>query len=350
MKMKVFNPKSLLLSLLLIIAVSFSLSAQDATKEYTETYDVSKGITLSTDTKYSDLEVLTWEKNVIDILVEIKVKASSRAKAEEKIQKIKVSIRKSGNTVSLETDFDEGWSRNVKTEINITIKAPAYVNLDMENAYGDLFIQESSGLVLLDLRYGNMKAGKLTRGNEKPYNQIGLAYSNATIDEAGWVEMELAYSDMEINASDMLFVESKYSKLIGESAGSIITEGSYDKYFFDEIDSFEGELRYSGLKFEALNKRLILESRYTNAKILKLSKNFKEINASLSYGNIFLDVESGAAFKLECETRYGKISVAQEGKLSKKKEGSSMWVWGTIGSNPKPSIQLVAKYGNIDIQ
>ncbi len=44
MKMKVFKSKSLLLSLLLIVTVSFSLSAQDARKEYTETFDVSKGV------------------------------------------------------------------------------------------------------------------------------------------------------------------------------------------------------------------------------------------------------------------------------------------------------------------
>ena len=59
MKMRVFNLKSLLLSLLLIVAVNFSISAQDARKNYTETYDVSKGVTLDSDTRYSDLEVLT---------------------------------------------------------------------------------------------------------------------------------------------------------------------------------------------------------------------------------------------------------------------------------------------------
>ncbi|MBE9518942.1 MAG: hypothetical protein IMY68_10250, partial [Bacteroidetes bacterium] len=55
MKKRVFKSKSLLLSLLLIVTVSFSLSAQDARKEYSENYDVSKGVTLITDTKYSDV-------------------------------------------------------------------------------------------------------------------------------------------------------------------------------------------------------------------------------------------------------------------------------------------------------
>jgi len=350
MKMKVFKSRSLLLSMLLIIAVNFSISAQDARKEYSETYSVTKGITLSAETKYSDIELLTWDKSEVDILVTVEVDASSKSKADEALKKIDVSIQKSGNTISLETEMENGWSRNVKTEINITIKAPAYINLDMENSYGDLFIQEVSGLVLLDLKYCNVKAGKLSRGSEKPYNMLELAYSNGTIDEAGWVELELAYSDMEIITSKMLFVESKYSKLIGEKAGGIVTEGTYDKYYIDELDSFVAELKYSGLKFGVLHKSLSLHSTYTSAKVERLSKGFSEVDAALSYGNIYMGVEPGTSFKFEGEAKYGKVSVASTGKLSKSKEGNSMKVWGTVGSGSKSTVKLITKYGNIDIK
>jgi hypothetical protein len=137
---------------------------------------------------------------------------------------------------------------------------------------------------------------------------------------------------------------------LGESAGTIITEGAYDKYLIDEIDNFEAELRYSGVKFGVLNKKMSIESRYTGVKVLKLSKDFKEVNASLSYGNIFLAVEPGTSYKLEGETKYGSIKVAQEGKLSKKKEGTSMKIWGTVGSSPKSTVSVIAKYGNIEIE
>jgi len=348
--MKVFKSKSLLLSLLLIVVVSFSLSAQDAQKTYSETYDISKGVTLSSDTKYSDIELLSWEKDVVDILVEVEVDASSKSRAEELLDKIEVHISKSGNTINLETDLDNGWHRNSKFEIDITIKAPAYINLDMENGYGDLFIQEVSGLALLDLKYGNLKAGTLSRGNEKPYNTIELAYSNAEVDEAGWVEAELSYSDLEINQSKMLFVESKYSKLIGERAGGIITEGAYDKYYIDELDSFVAELKYSGIKFGRLNKTLSLHSGYTNAKIESLSKDFDEVEAALSYGNIYMGVESGASFKFNGEAKYGNVSIDSGERMSKTKENNYTKVWGNVGSNPKSTMKLITKYGNINIE
>lgn len=346
MKKRVSKSKSLLLSLLLIVTVSFSLSAQDARKEYSENYDVSKGVTLTTDTKYSDVELITWDKSEVDILAVVEVEASSQSKAEEALNKVDIRISKTGNNISLVTEMETNWSRNVKTTIKITIKAPAWVNLHMDNAYGDLFIQEVSGLVQVDLKYGNLKAGKLSRGNEKPYNEIDLAYSDGEIDEAGWVHLDLSYSDMEINVSNMLFVASKYSKLLGEKAGGIVTEGMYDKYIFDEVDSFVAELKYSGLKFDRLNKNLNLNSAYTNATIGTLSNGFGAVDAELSYGNFTMGLEQGASFKFDGEARYGNVNIVAGDRLSKTKENNYTKVWGNVGSNPKSSIKVITKYGN----
>jgi hypothetical protein len=350
MELKVSKSKSLLLSLLLILSVSFSLSAQDARKEYTENFSVKKGVTLVTDTKYSGVELLTWDKNEVDLMAVVEVKASSKNKAEEALKKVDISINQSGNTVSLETEMEKGWSKGVKVKINITIKVPAYINLDMDNAYGDLFIQEVAGLVILDMKYSNLKASQITRGNEKPFNQLDMAYSNGTVEDAGWLEVDLAYSDMEIQNSSMLFMESKYSKITCEKAGGIITQGAYDKYFIDELDSFVAELKYSGLKFGKLNNSLNLQSTYTSAKIEQVSSGFDEIEAELAYGNVHLGMAPGASYKLDAVAKYGKVLVAGEGRLSKSKEGTTQKVWGTVGSSAKSTINVITKYGNIEIE
>ena len=349
MKKRVSNLKGLLL-LLPITIVSFSLSAQDAVKNFSENYDVSKGVTLQADIKYSDVELIKWDRNEVDIYVEIKVDAPSKSKAEEKLSRIDVKLGKSGSVISMKTELDEGWSRNVKVDIKIIVKAPAYMNLEMSSSYGDLFIQELNGLVDLKLRYGNLKAGTLGRGNEKPFNILDLAYSDATIDIAGWMEIDLAYSDMEVLQSSMIFCESKYSKLIGEKTGGIVTEGAYDKYLFDEADNFVGELRYSGVKLGTLNKKLDVESKYTHVKVSNVSKDFKSINALTSYGNIYLNMEQGSSYKLEGEARYGNFNLDMDGKLSKVKENNMIRIWGEVGSAPKASVTLEARYGNIVIE
>lgn len=350
MKTKTYNLNGLVLSVLLVASAGISLAAQDARKEYSESYDVSKGVTLEMDTKYSNVEILSWERNVVDIFIEVEVNAPSKNRAEEVLGEARVEIGRSGNTIVVETGWSEGTQRGIEKKINVTVKAPSHLNLDVDNTYGDLFIQEIGGLVLMDLKYSNLRAGKLSRGDVKPYNQIEFAYSNGTIEEVGYLELEIAYSEMEINASEMIFMESKYSKLIGMKAGGILTEGAYDKYQFDEIGSFVAELKYSGLKFGNLRRNLELQSNYTNVKILKLSRDFEKVDASLSYGNITMDVENGTAFRVDGESRYGKIRMAQEGNLNRMKEGATEKLTGTVGSNPRATIRLVTKYGNIDIE
>ena len=351
MKKRVSNKKSLLLSLLLFVAVSFSLSAQDARKEISKTYDVKKGFTLNVDTKYSDVEVLTWDKDVLDVLIVIETEAASKEKAESLLKKITVDISEGSNEVTFKTEIESNvnWNNKNKMDIKYTVKLPSYLNVSLDNKYGDAYIQELAGLANLNIQYGNLKVNKLSRGNAKPYNSLNIAYGNAEIEEVAWLDLNVSYSDFETANGEMLFVESKYSKVFGERAGSIITAGKYDKYIFDEIDNFVAEVKYSNIKFGKLNKKFKTDASYTNVKIETLSKSFEQVGADLSYGNFTMGTEPGTAFNLKAESKYGGIDIAPEGKLSKVKENSYVKMWGTVGSGGKAEVDLVTRYGNITI-
>ena len=352
MKKRVYNRKSLLLSLLLFIAVSITLSAQQARKEVSKSYDVKKGFTFNVDTKYSDVEILTWDKNLLDVLVVVTVDASNRDKAEDFLKKINIDITESANSVTFQTDFDfEGsWGKNIDLEIHYTVKLPAYLNVTAENAYGNMYIQEISGLVSLDIQYGNLKADRLLRGNVKPYNSLDLAYGNAEFDQAGWMDLNISYSELNASRAEFLMVGSKYSKLGGEKAGIIITEGRYDKYLFDEIDNFVADLKYSNVRFGKMNKKMDITASYTNVKLDMLSKGFEQVSSDLSYGNFVMGTEPGVAFNLKAESKYGGIDIEPEAKLSKSKENSYVKVWGTVGSGAKADVDVITRYGNIDIR
>ena len=144
MKTKTYNLNGLVLSVLLVASTAVSLTAQDAKKAYSESYDVNKGVTLEMDTKYSNVEILTWENNVVDIFIEVQVNAPARNRAEEVLGEAQVEIGRSGNTITVETGWSEGSYRGIEKKISVTVKAPSYLNLNVDNAYGDLFIQELS--------------------------------------------------------------------------------------------------------------------------------------------------------------------------------------------------------------
>ena len=95
MKNQVFNSKSLFLSLLLIVGLSFSLSAQDseAKKEISESYKVTKDYTLGIENKYGSVDLVNWDKNELEVVVEMIVKATTDEKAQKILEKIDIDIR-----------------------------------------------------------------------------------------------------------------------------------------------------------------------------------------------------------------------------------------------------------------
>ncbi len=130
------------------------------------------------------------------------------------------SFRKDENLISAKTVIDEkfnftGWGGDSRRfSIDYNVKMPTGINFTLSNRYGNTDLDEIAGLVNLDIKYGNLTADTLTRGNEKPLNHLSLAYGKASISSAGWLDIIVRYSgDLEIEKSQALLLDSKYSKM-----------------------------------------------------------------------------------------------------------------------------------------
>ena len=97
------------------------------------------------------------------------------------------SFQKAQTSLSAKTVIDDkfnfsGWgSSSRKFSIDYTVKMPVGIALTLANKYGDTDIDELHGLMNLDIKYGNLTAGKLTRGNVKPLSKLILAYGKGSI-------------------------------------------------------------------------------------------------------------------------------------------------------------------------
>ena len=87
-----------------------------------------------------------------------------------------------------------GWSDDSRRfTIDYDVKMPVWMDLSLVNKYGNTDLDDLYGLVDLDIKYGNLTASKLTRGNEKPLNTLNLAYGKGSIDDAGWLDATVRY-------------------------------------------------------------------------------------------------------------------------------------------------------------
>ena len=99
----------------------------------------------------------------------------------------------------------------------------------MSNRYGNTDLDDLTGFVNLDVKYGNLTAAKLTRGNEKPISDVNLAYGNCSIDEAGWLDVTAAIAAISS---------------INKKPGSVSSTANIQNLTLVHVSSVVGESRY----------------------------------------------------------------------------------------------------------
>jgi hypothetical protein len=355
--MKTTHYKPALLIFIAIFLVS-AISAQQVTKEFNKEYKAGAKTTLEISNKYGDVIVQSWDKDQIVIDVKITVELPNREQAEKLLSYIDVEFSEGNNIISATTVIDDkftfrGWgSPSKRFSIDYNIKMPVMSALALSNRYGNTDINELHGLVKLDIKYGNLNAGKLTRGNIKPLSELNLAYGKGTIDETGWLDVSLRYSGgMIINKSQALLLDSRYSKLTLGETSSVVGETKYDNLRIESINNLVLENGYTDTKIGLLTNKLNYTGSYGSFSIDRIPDNFESINTDTRYMGVNLGIEESANYNLDASIRYGGIRYNESNFNAQKRivENNSNEVSGIMGKQKSPSanVKITSSYGSV---
>jgi hypothetical protein len=350
--------KSGLLTLLVLFIVPFALQAAEVTKEYHKEYGAGPNTTLGIDNKYGDVVVQSWDKDQIVIDVKVTVDLPNQEKAQKLLDMIDVQFSDSKDLVTAKTVIDNkfsfsGWGgESKKFSINYNVKMPVATALTLANKYGDADIDELHGLVDLDIKYGNIDAGKLTRENEKPLNTINLAYGKADIDEAGWIDLTLRYSgDFSVGKCQALLLDSRYSKLnIGEIS-SIVGNSKYDNLRIDKINNLVLDNGYCDVKIGELTKKLKYTGSYGSFEVETIPPGFEELDTDTRYLGVKLGIDDAANYKLDAKISYGGLKYNEDRfkNLRRIVESTHTEISGIIGDeeNPESKVDVSSSYSSV---
>jgi hypothetical protein len=177
------NPLStfLFLTLLSLPFISIAGNGDDIDKKKTisKSYTVTPNDKLSIENSFGDVVISTWDKNVIQVDVEIGTKASTDQKAQDMLDKIEVTDKQSGDLISFKTDVgdinDNGKGSHHKNNdngedrkfyIDYKIHMPAVNRLNLENSFGKTTVPDLKGETSLTSKFGSLTAGKLDNVDE----------------------------------------------------------------------------------------------------------------------------------------------------------------------------------------
>jgi hypothetical protein len=361
MKKSVYKSGMLLL-LSALFLLPLKIMAQEVTKEFHKEYKAGKNTTLNISNRYGDVVIQSWEKDQVIIDIKVSVDLPNKERAEKLLGYIDIQFEEGENLITANTVIDNkflfsGWGNESKRfSIDYNIKMPAGINLTLENNYGNADLDEHHGLINLDIKYGNLTAAKLTRGNEKPLNRLNIAYGKASIDEAGWLDLRARYASgggVEIKKSQALLIDSRYSKLVIGETSSIVSESKYDNISIGNINNLVMMCGYSAIKINKLLRKLNFQGSYGSCSVNEIPAGFESLEVKVSYMGVRLGIDETSTYKLDANARYGSIKFNEEKFKNGKhiSENNSTVISGIFGSQISPSstVKVTTAYGSVKL-
>jgi hypothetical protein len=356
MKKSIYKPGTLFLISLFLI--SASLSAQEISKEFHKEYTAGTK-TLDINNKYGDVIIQSWTKDQIVIDVKVTVDMPNKEKAQRYLDDIDVQFSEGASVISAKTVIKDnfnftGWGNSRKFSINYNISMPVGTDLTLVNKYGNTDIDELHGLMDLDIKYGNITARKLTRGNVKPLSRLSLAYGKGSIDETGWFDLTERYvGKMEIGKCQAILLDSRYSKIAIGELSSMVGESRYDNIKIDNIKNLVLENGYSEVNIGELTKKLTYNGDYGSFSIDQIPAGFESLDVETHYMGVRIGIEESASYKLEAKVTYGGLKYNEENFKNQSRivENNSNEVAGVVGNEESPSsrVNITASYGSVKL-
>ncbi len=333
----------------LSVAILFTFAAAQADElKRTEhkVYKVAKGHTLIVDTRYSNVNIVKTTADEVEIDVTIEVEGNSR-RNKAFFEGIKVQLNQKGKEVSVVTGLPQRINAS-DLDLKIDIKAPTYMQVDVDLQYGSLYLEELQGKAELDLRYSNFKSDVLASVD----NQFQFAYlDQVSIGYVNKALIDINYSEIKIKKAGILSGRSSYSEYrIADLDQLNLSMSKYDEWEIAEILDFSATSRYSEFDIGYLKKAFVLDANFGECEVNRTSANFKTIELDLSYTDCEMNIEPGASYSLKVDGSYADVEYPESRfKGSHHSKMMSLSVNGTIGDSPTGKVVIETSYGDVEL-
>ncbi len=360
MKKLAYKSGTLVAAAMLLFATVLP-AQEEVTKEFNKEYNVNKSSAIEISNRYGDVIVEASQTDKVIIHVKVTVKYPNRERAERLLGYIDVQFSEEGDNLKARTVIDDkftfsGWGGDSrKFNIDYLVKMPSSLSLTVSNRYGDTDLDDLTGFVNMDIKYGNLTAGRLLRGNEKPLSIINVSYGRASIDEAGWLDVTLRYcGNFFLSKCQALLIDSKYSTLNIGTVSSLVGESRYDgKFRIDNINNLIIDEGYSNVTVGTLTKKLTVDASYGSFSADVVKAEFESINIDTRYASVRVGIEESASYNLDARLSYGGLKYNEDNFINKRRivENTSTEISGIVGKeeSPKAALKISGSYATVKL-
>ncbi|NIN01529.1 MAG: DUF4097 family beta strand repeat protein [candidate division Zixibacteria bacterium] len=283
----------LLLAPFLLFASATPAGAEKISKDFHKSFDVKEGVTLHVKHGDGDVTITPWDKDVVDVEVRYRAEVKSvgiggKLYFDVEFRQTKDAIYVTGKERS---SGSIGFRSVKKYEHIYSIRAPMYVELDLEGEDGDVTIERWQGKIYCDLEDGDVELESIS----SPSTQIRL--------EDGDVRIDGLQGDLSVRGEDgdvaIMDSRSKQCRIDLEDGDITITNSEGDF----EIAASDGDVTLNQVRASMLD--ISVEDGDIEVDLLRVDNIDVDITAD--DGNVKVGLEQGMSAAFSIDTDEGRI-------------------------------------------
>ena len=357
--------KTQLFKILFLVALLpfFGFSTDYPKGKYEKSTTIEKEFKVNADAllkiknKYGNVDIVSWNKNIIALKIVITVNGASEDAVERKLKDIYVEFSASSNEVSAKTIIERSsrnwswWGRNNKRlnyKINYIVKMPITNNLDLTNDYGSISLDKLKGRAEINCDYGRFDIGELQSAD----NEINADYApSSSIDFINGGSINTDYSKVSIDKANKIDLKADYTTVQFGSVIDLNYNCDYGSLKADTVGSVIGNGDYISIKIGTLSKLLDIKADYGSLKVDKILKGFTSVKVNTDYtSGMRFGFEKGSAFDFIIDMEYARFKYDNMALDFHKKiiKSTSKYYEGFFGKqNSGKTVNINVEYGSV---
>ena len=343
----------ILLWLICFIVPRF-LHAQSFNKSTVRSFKANSSTAVNITNKYGKVHVNTWNKDSVLIEINFYGEATSDAKLEDIKESINFDISSSGNAITAQTvfqksggiitEFVDAFVPSSQVVIDYTLYIPMDVNLNINNKFGNVYVDDFKGDVNINIANGDLKANELEGSTT-----LRLSSGDADIDKVSNGEFFLSYSNLDIDEVIGLQLETRSSRINIEEANYLRLKSRRDKYKLGMIKELMGTGNLSTISIEEFNDEFNVEMKYGGVELESIEPEFTFVNISSEYTDIDINFQRECNYILDITHHQdamlkipSKIKVKTENLNPSEKLLLTFGQYGNVAASTIPKVKISA--------
>lgn len=250
------------------------------------------------------VQVEQWDKDEIEIKVDIKVDAGDIDKLKAILDKIDVSFVQKADYLTVLTDFADNFKISNFTnklffggsvQVDYVIYIPNNMSFKLINENGNVFIGDFVGDLSIDIKEGDLKLG-----NALGSSSISVNSGRVDISKLGITKCVFE-NNKEVNIKNVekINIDAKHSKINILEAKTLVISSSRSEFNLGLIASLRGSSSMTDFVIQDIGEELVFDLWFGSINVRNIHNMFSLVDIKTERAKTGLTFMQGSAYDIQ---------------------------------------------------